>query len=84
MKTKIKSFLKLLVIAIAVVATNVSSFYIGCYTKNNEWKKDLLRLDIAEYDRKTGEWQMVQVSRCDLFQDLPILENPIETKNSKK
>lgn len=65
MKTKIKSFIIKLLIGLSVVATNVSSYYIGSFIKNGQWKQELLDRNLAEYNVKTGEWQYAPTG--DLF-----------------
>lgn len=75
LKQKIKLLVRKFLICVAIVGVNVSAYYVGSYVKNREWKQRLLEMDLAEYNVKTGVWQMVPtVTYSDLFGQAPSQE----------
>lgn len=71
---KIKSLINKALIAIMLIAINVSAFYIGVFDANYKWKKELISRRLAEYDNRTGEWKYSLVHTSDLFGPDPLAE----------
>lgn len=66
--------------SLVLIGVNVSAYYAGAFTKNREWKQELLNRSLAEYNSKTGNWQYVPIATyTDLFGQEPPL--PVKDGN---
>ena len=84
MKNKLKKAGKILAVCLMVLASNVVMYFYGVHETNKKWMKQLISMDMAEYNSKTAEWQFVPVGLTfPLPPDLPQPETPKKKSNRK-